>query len=238
MAAQEIIKDYDILSERASEVAISLKRDEVNQIIQELKDTIYELNLTHLTAPQIGYDKRIFCINFDGDIRTFINSMIIKTEEVTLSREHCISLDNDYIIPRHKEIVAMYQTPTGKTESNRFLEPASHIFEQCQDLLDGVLLNDYGLEVTPEFDASTVEEQDEVIEWYLKSLGDTLNQLNNDIENNEMLKKTRDAIDFMDSVIKGETSLEPIEDKPVKINRSTKRMIKKKLGKKLNYEQN
>lgn len=237
MASQEIITDYNELSERAYEIAIASNREEVEQIVSELKDTIFENHLTHLTAPQIGYGKRIFCINFGGDIRTFINPMIIRTEEFVLSREHCASLENDYIIPRHKEIVAAYQTPTGKSESNRFLEPVSHIFEQCQDLLDGVLLCDYGLEITPEFDEATDSEKEEVIEYYLKALTGVHEELEKQIEGDEWLKKTRDAIDFMDSVIKGETKMEDAseEEKPVKLNRSARRLIKKfsKRGKKL-----
>lgn len=233
MASQTIITDYDELSERALEIAIASNRDEVNQIVQEIKDTIIENGLTHLTAPQIGYGKRIFCINFDGDIRTFINPMIIRTDEIVLSREHSASLENDYIIPRHKEIVAAYQTPTGKSESNRFLEPVSHLFEQCQDMLDGVLLCDYGLEITPEFDESPVEEQEEVIEYYLSTLAGVQKELEEQIEGDEWLKKTYDAIDFIDSVIKGETKMEPIEDeKPVKVNRATKRLIDKVTRKK------
>ena len=230
MASQPIITDYDELSDRALEIAVASNREEVNQIIQELKDTILENELTHLTAPQIGYDKRIFCINFDGDIRTFINPMIIKTDEVVLSREHCASLENDYIIPRHKEIIAAYQTPTGKSESNRFLEPVSHIFEQCQDLLDGVLLCDYGLEVTPEFDDATEEEQEEVLEYYLDTLAGVQKELEEQIENDEWLKKTKDAVDFIDSVISGKTKMVPEtneDEKPVKLNRKTRRLINK-----------
>lgn len=229
MASQEIITNYDELSERAYEIAVASNREEVEQIVSELKDTILENHLTHLTAPQIGYGKRIFCINFSGDIRTFINPMIIKAEEIVLSREHCASLENDYIIPRHKEIVAAYQTPTGKSESNRFLEPVSHIFEQCQDLLDGVLLCDYGLEITPEFDEATEEEKEEVIKYYLDALAGVQKELEEQIEGDEWLKKTRDAIDFIDSVIKGETKMEPEEEekKPVKVNRATRRLINK-----------
>lgn len=230
MASQPIITDYDELSDRALEIAVASNREEVNQIVQELKDTILENGLTHLTAPQIGYDKRIFCINFDGDIRTFINPMIIKTDEVVLSREHCASLENDYIIPRHKEIIAAYQTPTGKSESNRFLEPVSHIFEQCQDLLDGVLLCDYGLEVTSEFDDATEEEQEEVLEYYLDTLAGVQKELEEQIENDEWLKKTKDAVDFIDSVISGKTKMVPEtneDEKPVKLNRKTRRLINK-----------
>lgn len=227
---EEIITDYEKLSVRAKEFGISSHREELQQITTALKDTITEHNLTHLTAPQLGYDARIFCINFNGDIRTFINPMIIKTEEdVVLSREHCASLDHDYIIPRHKEIVAMYQTPTGKSESNRFLEPVSLIFEQCQDLIDGVLLSDYGLEITEEFDNATDEEKADVISYYIEHLKELSKELDEEIENDEMLKKTKDAIDFMDSVVRGETKLEQTEEKPVKINRATRRLISRKL---------
>lgn len=227
MAAQDIIIDVEKLSDRADEIAIASNRDTVNQIVGELKDTIFENHLTHLAAPQIGYDKRIFCLNFSGDIRTFINPMIIKIGDTILSREHCSSLPNDYIIPRHKDIVVAYQTPTGKSESNRFEEPVSCLFEQCQDLLDGVLLCDYGLEITEEFDNATDEEREEVIEYYLHSLNELYERLNEEIESDEMLKKTKDAIDFMDSVVRGETKLTPEKEKPMKLNRETRRLIDK-----------
>ena len=227
---EEIITDYEKLSVRAKEFGISSHREELQQIITALKDTITEHNLTHLTAPQLGYDARIFCINFNGDIRTFINSMIINVDgEAVLSREHCASLEHDYIIPRHSEIIAMYQTPTGKSESNRFLEPVSLAFEQCQDLIDGVLLSDYGLEITEDFDNATDEEKSEVIGYYIEHLKELSKKLDEEIENDEMLKKTRDAINFMDSVVKGETKLEQTEQKPVKINRATRRLISRKL---------
>lgn len=235
MAVKEIIKDYDVLSQRAKEIAVAANAEEIEQVVGDLKDTIRENNLTHLTAPQIGYNKRVFCINFEGDIRAFINPMIINmTDGIVLSQERCASLEHEYKIPRHKEIAAIYQTPTGTTESNKFVEPVSCIFQQCQDLIDGVLLSDYGLEITPEFEQASESEKFDVLAYYLQHLNEMLDKLNDEIEHNENLKKTRDAIDFMDSVAKGETKLEPTQDlTPIKLNRATRRLIQRKTKKKV-----
>ena len=59
------------------------------------------------------------------------------------------------------------------------------------------------------------------------------NRLTEQIEGDEWLKKTWDAIDFIDSVVKGETELMPDgEEKPIKVNRATRRLINRVTKKK------
>ena len=72
----EIITDYDKLSERCSEFDLTKENKEVQTIVLKLKNTIRKHNLLGLSANQIGYDKRILCLNFNGDIKTFINPII------------------------------------------------------------------------------------------------------------------------------------------------------------------
>lgn len=221
---KEIITDLDLLSNRADEIDVLENKEEVNQIVQDLKDTILENKLIFLTAPQIGYNKRIFCLNFNSDIRTFINPMIKEIKEMFISREACPSIPGkEFIVPRHKEIVALYQTPVGKSEANRFLSPASELFEHCQDLLEGVTLADYGLEVDEVFDKASEEEKEELIKAYLNMLDSTLKMINKEIDEDEDLKKTKEAIDFMTSVALGET--EVVQPKPIKVNRAARRAI-------------
>ena len=222
---KEIITEAADLHQRAVEIAVRPNQTEIDQIVEDLKDTIREKQLLALTAPQLGYARRIFCVNFDGDIRTFINPMIIKMQGLFLSREHCASVEGEYIIPRHEEIAIAFQTPTGKPEANQFDHEVAAVIEQCQDLLDGVLLSDYGLLVDEAFDQATDEEREEVLGVYMQSLEETLQQLNQEIERDDTLKQTRDAIDFMESVAKGETALE--EPKQPKLNRATRRLIDK-----------
>ena len=71
---KEIVK---ITEERAEEIDASVDKKEVKEIVEDLKDTLNNSNLTALSAPQIGYNKRVVCIRFDNEIKTFINPMLM-----------------------------------------------------------------------------------------------------------------------------------------------------------------
>lgn len=214
---REIITDAQTLSERSLEVDVKKDNDEVRQIVLELKDTLRaHKNGVGLSAPQIGKNKRIFVINFNGDIRTFINPIITQVKGMALNREGCLSLpDKEYIVPRFNEINVMYQTPLAKTESKKFLGLAAYIFQHELDHLEGIILSDIGLEVGSEFDNATEEEKAQIINMYLESLDLKKKDLDKEIEENPELKKTKDAIDFMTKVQKGEVKveLEKVDDK-------------------------
>ena len=209
MAIKEIITDLDKLQDRADEIDIKKENTLMREIILDLKHTIKENNLIALAAPQLGYDKRILCINFNGDIRTFINPVQGQVGQLTLSREKCPSLANkEYIRPRHSSIALMYQTPLGKIESNTFKGMAACAVQYAMDMLEGLLLSDIGFEIDENWDKASQEERDEVISMYLESLDLQEKQVKKDIEQDEDAKKLYDSIKFIESVKKGETKLE------------------------------
>lgn len=76
------------------------------------------------------------------------------------------------------------------------------------DHLEGILLSDIGLEIDEAFDSASDEEKNEVINWYLDTLDLKAKELTAEIENNSELKQMQEGIDFMTSVLKGETKLE------------------------------
>jgi peptide deformylase len=241
-----ISRDLEKLMKRSDEVLVigmDMKtKPEVSKTIKDLKETIYaNKNLIALAAPQIGTFERIFCIRFaNGDVRAFINPMISKTEGLHLVREISPSLpDRSFIVPRHDRIIAMYQTPTGRPEESRFEGVVAEIFQHMVNMLDGVLISDIGLEVDEDFDNATEEERAELLTAYLKILKDRTEEANKAIEEDEELKKTRDAIRFLEGVATGkitmekqeelvknkeEVIVEPVEIKPVKKTR--KRPVK------------
>ena len=209
-----IITDTALLSDRADEIDVEEDKELVAQIILELKDTILaDKNIAALAAPQIGYKYRIFCINFDGDIRTFINPIITDVEGTCLVRESCPSLpDREFVIPRNESIVAIYQTGDILPEANRFKDIAAAVFQQQVNLLDGVLISDYGLEIDENFDKATEEERNELLDFYVESLKEYTEKCNAEIEENAELKQISDAIDFINKVSTGEVTLMPKED--------------------------
>lgn len=202
---KDIIKDLDELSVRADEVDIRKQNTEVRNAIIQMKEIIKDKNLIYLTAPQIGIPIRVFVINFNGDLRSFVNPIITETNGFELSREKCNSLDSEYIRPRANKICVTYQTPLGKIESRKIPGKSAIIFQHAIDHLDGLLLSDVGLEVTPEFDSATEDERAELINAYFESLDIKRKELNKEIEEDPELKKISDGIDFLESVQKGET---------------------------------
>lgn len=217
---KEIITDLDILADRSDEVDTKKDNALIRQTVLDLKDTIREQGLACLSAPQIGVKIRVFCINFNGDIRSFVNPIITNVKGFELSRETCPSLPGKtFIRPRHNQIDVAYQTPIGKIESNQLAGLAAKVYQKCVDNLDGLLLCDVGLEIDEDFDKASDKEKEEVIKMYLDSLDIRQKQVEKEIEETPELKKTADAIKFMESVQRGETVLKTVKLTPEEIEK-------------------
>ena len=207
---KEIITDLKLLEDRADEINIKSNKKLVKKIICDLKDTIRAGNHFALAAPQIGYNARIICLNFKGDLRIFINPIIAKSEGVKLSREMTPSIPGkEYIIPRNPTIICMYQTLLNhQGEANKFLDQAAFAFQQANDCLNGVHLNDLGLEIDENFDKATDEEREELLGFYLNThLKSLEKELNKEISENEELNQIAKAAEFMEKVQTGEVTL-------------------------------
>ena len=205
---RKIITDVDELGNRADEIDARKDGKLVQQITRELKLAIRENNLTSLSAPQIGYGKRVMCINFSGDIRTFVNPVIVDVKGFGLSRETCSSLPGKtFIRPRNEDITVTYQTPMAKIETRRMVGYAAKVFQHCIDHLDGLLLSDVGLEIDEDFDKATEDEKAEVINAYLDALDIKKKDLEKEILENPELKQMDEAIDFISKLSTGEVHL-------------------------------
>lgn len=236
---KEIVTDLNKLSDRCEEIDIRKDNELMREIIISLKDTLREhKDGVGLAAPQIGYDKRIFVINFNGDLRTFINPIISEANNLTLNRESCLSLPGkSYIRPRHSKITVVYQTPLGKVESRQMFGLAACVFQHELDHLDGLTLNDIGLEVGKEFDEATEEERDQVLQAYLDSLDLKQKELDKEIEEDDDLKKQVSAIKFMEKLQKGEIEVE-VEQATEEQNKEINEKINKVLeAEKANIEE-
>lgn len=197
------------LSQRATEIDIKTENKLMREIISALKHTIELNNIVSLSAPAIGYDKRIFCIKFDTEIKTFINPVIIQSKGIQLSREICTSIPGrTFIRPRNNDITVIYQKPSGPSESRQLVGLSAIVFQHELDHLEGLLLSDIGLEIDDDFENASDEEREEVINYYLDSLDLKRKELEEEIQSNEELKQLSDGIKFMESVYKGETQIE------------------------------
>lgn len=213
----EIITDLDKLLDSCIEIDIKKQGKLAQEITLALKREIEARDLVALSAPQLGYGYRIFCVKFVvpkgkkkkvSEIKTFINPIVDGIRGVVLSRETCESIPGkEYILPRNTELSMVYQTPMGKIVSQKFTGKSVSVIQQQLDLLDGVFISDTGLEIDSRFDEATEEERDELLEAYLKALDLQKQELDDQIEGDKDLKSMSDAIKFIQSVRSGETQL-------------------------------
>ena len=202
--AKEIITDEEKLGYRSDEIDCRKENKLVREITSYLNATIKENGFTSLSAPQIGYARRIFTINFNGEFHTFVNPIITQAKGFELSRETCLSIpDKTFIRPRNNDICVTYQTPLGKIQSRELVGLAAIVFQYNVDMLDGLLLSDIGLEIDEDFDNATDEERQEVIKLYLESLDIRQKQIQDETNTDEELKTMLNAVDFMTQAKQG-----------------------------------
>lgn len=213
----KIVDDPNKFVDRVPEILGDISHDQVKHVAADLKDTIQaNKDLVALCAPQIGQSLRLFCVRFsDNKIKTFLNPMIVKQEGLHLSREVNASLKDEegklqeYIIPRHNEISVAYQQTDGRVEVDQFKGILAEVIQQMVEMLDGILLSDYGLPVLDGFDKATKEEKEQIITMYLDSLKAEHKGLKAEIESNPELKNINDNIEFMKGVILGD--IKPVD---------------------------
>lgn len=206
---KEIITDVEQLYDWCIEIDPRREGKLLQEITLNLKTTMREKNLEYLTAPQIGYSKRVFCIKFDkNDYRTFVNPQIANNSGIGFERETCNSIpDKVFVMPRFGNILLHYVTPLGKVESRRIVGRSATVVQHCIDHLNGLLCSDIGMEIDSDFDNATEEERTEIIKMYAESLDLKQKALEEEIAKDDDAKKLKDAVDFIASVQSGETEL-------------------------------
>ena len=186
------------------------QKEEGTAIITQLKEVMSEdPTIIALAAPQIGIDARIFCIRFNEVIKPFINPVVTKKSKYLTKPESFVSMPGkEILITRPEELTVVYYTEDFKYEENKLLGPAARIFDQCCQLLDGVLPSDLGLVSDVETDGSladlTEEEITQVIEIYKQFINAKMAGLKKEIENNPEVEQQYKSLQFTEKVINGE----------------------------------
>lgn len=205
--SSHLIFDLDKLHERAEEV----NPLSASKTIADLKAKLKKYKeIIALSAPQIGVNERVIAIRFNDDvIKIYVNPVILKSDGLHLVREKDISIpEKEYICPRPSKIYVRYQCEDAKPEENILKDSVAEIFDRMQNYLDGITLDDIGLEIIPEFDQASEEEQQEIIDMYLKSLKHREELLQENINEDKDAKELQDAIKFMKEVDEGKIQLE------------------------------
>ena len=199
---------------RAQEINREKDGKLLREITANIKKTMRKNGLTSLSAPGIGYNKRVFCIDFsDQEIKTFINPVITNAEGLQLAKEICSSIPGkEYIRPRNTTVDIIYETPTGKIKTNRFSDVAAFVIQHEIDHLECVTLEDIGLEIESDFEEATQDERNEIINMYLDSLDLRQKDLDTEIESDDELKVVCERLKFTEALAKGEITFDKLDE--------------------------
>lgn len=190
--------------------------EEGTEIVNKIKE-VMETNteLLALSAPQIGINKRIFCLRFSDQIKTFINPIITKKKGLNITIETCASMPGkEIVIGRPEEITVVYYNDKFDYEDNKLMGVSASLFDQQAQLLDGVLPSELGLVSDIELDGK-IEETDltEIISFYKDTfLPSRLEQLNKAIKTNDQATKDFNQLKFTEGVINGRIAVVESEE--------------------------
>jgi peptide deformylase len=218
---ESIIYDVNVLSIPSEPLTFlteqGAKTEEGEEIISKIKEVMNQnTELIALSAPQIGINKRIFCLRFNDQIKTFINPIITKKKGLNIVIETCASMPGkEIVIGRPEEITVVYYNDEFKYEDNKLVGVASSMFDQQAQILDGILPSELGLVSDIEEDGK-IEESDlaEIIPFYKDTfLPSKLEGLRQAIDSDEETSKAFNQLKFTEGVINGRIAVvEPEEE--------------------------
>jgi len=91
--------------------------EEIINIIQDMKDTMQENNLSTLSATQINHLFQIILIKENDTYKEYINPRVISSSEPFESTESTIYYPNvEVTIPRHANIKVVYEDQNGESK--------------------------------------------------------------------------------------------------------------------------
>ena len=216
-----IITDLEKLRQPAEPLTFlaedGAKTEEGLEIISKIKEALEaNVDLLALSAPQIGINKRIFCLRFNDQIKTFINPIITKKKGLNITVETCASMPGkEIVIGRPEEITVVYYNEEFNYEDNKLLGIAASLFDQQAQILDGVFPDELGLVSDIELDGK-IEDSDlpEIIPFYKDTFLPTkLSNLEEAISSDEEAAKDFKQLKFTEGVINGRIAvIEPEEE--------------------------
>lgn len=140
----EVLKDG---AEELRKISVpTLITKDVEDLVENMKETMVFENGIGLAAPQVGVNLRVIVIRMlDSPIQEMINPTIKYASEKRVSfEEGCLSIRGHYVdILRPKVIKVKFQNIQGKYKNWTLKGLESRVVQHEVDHLDGVLMTDY-----------------------------------------------------------------------------------------------
>ena len=142
MAKRKVVKIGDPLLRKISKPVKDFD-DDLIELLEDMKETMYENDGMGLAAPQVGVLRRVVVMEVNGMYFEFINPEIVKTEGEDVDTEGCLSVGkfNSKVTRPYKLTVRAYDRygyPFEMTGEKYFARCVCHEV----DHLNGVLFVD------------------------------------------------------------------------------------------------
>ncbi len=139
----DIKKDLKFLRKKSEEV--KEVNEEVKSLISDMMETMIENNGIGFAAPQVGHFKRIILIQFDEEILSLINPVIIKKGiETDVMEEGCLSVPEYYQpVRRATKLSVKGWGKEGQRIELNLKGMEARIFQHELDHLNGVIIIDH-----------------------------------------------------------------------------------------------
>ena len=117
--------------------------DELRKIVADMFETMYAADGIGLAGPQIGLNKQIIVIDYQGEKYTLINPEIIKSEGSEVHEEGCLSFPRIYVkVPSPVSMTVVYKDEFGNEHTKQTEGFLTTVFSHEIDHLRGRMLID------------------------------------------------------------------------------------------------
>ncbi len=150
MAIRTIVKEGDEVLRKVCRPVEKFDQ-KLNDLIQDLADTMYQANGVGLAAPQVGILKRVAVVDVGDGLFEFINPRIVESSGEQIGTEGCLSCPGVWGTVKRPNVVTV---EAYDRNGERFLLTANELFARaiCHELdhLDGKLFKDFVIEYVSE----------------------------------------------------------------------------------------
>lgn len=148
MAIRKIIKDGDETLRKKSKPVTEFD-DRLEELLDDMAQTMYKAEGAGLSAVQVGILKRVFVMDTGHSLRECINPVLIRQEgENKIKVEGCLSVPGKCgLVERPEKVWVEYQDRTGAKVTKKFTGFEAKCFCHEYDHLDGILYTDKATEM-------------------------------------------------------------------------------------------
>lgn len=131
-----------ILRQKAKKVEVI--DENLDEILEEMIETMYMGDGVGLAAPQVGLSLRMFVMDYgEGPIKVINPEILEKSEEKAIEEEGCLSLPEIFEdVERSVWIKTRFQNEEGEWVEREFKDYQARVFQHEYDHLDGILFID------------------------------------------------------------------------------------------------